>query len=295
MSADNQNQNNNQSNNNGDQNNPTEGGDNQNIVTLDDADSNWTYGGDTWGTNHTDDPMTPQYSEGTFHTTTVHQAWARLCWTGQDITIFGAKRSNHGLYATVVDNGEIVWGDGFSEKPQIQAVLFASQGLEWGDHQVVISNQNKVNVTKNRIWFDVDHATFTGWPIDCNSLPEASVTPSGTIAPAIAIAPTPATNGESNSTDSSSATGGSATLVNATSAAPLNSTSAPLSGTSTLSSTVSPTTTVTLSSSSSSSAAATTSAGAVAGSDSGAGRSVAFDGQLALFGMLAFYLFKRLI
>ncbi|OCF38028.1 hypothetical protein I316_00252 [Kwoniella heveanensis BCC8398] len=293
MSADNQNQNNNQSNNNGDQNNPTEGGDNQNIVTLDDADSNWTYGGDTWGTNHTDDPMTPQYSEGTFHTTTVHQAWAQLCWTGQDITIFGAKRSNHGLYATVVDNGEIVWGDGFSEKPQIQAVLFASQGLEWGDHQVVISNQNKVNVTKNRIWFDVDHATFTGWPIDCNSLPEASVTPSGTIAPA--IAPTPATNGESNSTDPSSATDGSATLFNATSTAPLNSTSAPLSGISTLSSTVSPTTTVTLSSSSSSSAAATTSAGAVAGSDSGAGRSVAFDGQLALFGMLAFYLFKRLI
>ncbi|WVR00097.1 hypothetical protein IAU59_007239 [Kwoniella sp. CBS 9459] len=278
------------------QNNNNEGGENNNVVTLDDADQNWTYGGDTWGTNHTDDPMTPQYSEGTFHTTTVHQAWARLCWTGQDITIFGAKRANHGLYATVVDNGEVVWGDGFSDKPQIQAVLYASQGLEWGDHQIVISNQNKVNVTKNKIWFDVDHATLTGWPIDCNGLPEASVTPSGTVAPA--IAPTSATTGEGSSTASSSdsSTESTATLINATSTA-LNSTSSSVVATSTLSSisSVSPTTTVTLSSSSSSSAVASTSAGAVAGSDSAAGRNIALDGQLALFGIAAFYLFNRFL
>ncbi|WVF72899.1 hypothetical protein IAT40_007717 [Kwoniella sp. CBS 6097] len=281
--------------NNENNNNNNEGGEeNKDVVTLDDADQHWTYGGDTWGTNHTDDPMTPQYSESTFHTTTVHQAWARLCWTGQDITIYGAKRGNHGLYATVVDNGEVVWGDGFSDKAQIQAVLFASQGLEWGDHQVVIYNQNKVNVTKGRIWFDVDHVTLTGWPIDCNGLPEASVTPSGTVAPA--IAPTPAMNGEGNSTKSTNSTSPStATLINATSTA-LGTTSSPVSLTSTLSSTVSPTTTVTLSSSSSSSsAAAITSAGAVAGSDSAAGRNIAIDGQLALFCMAAFYLFKRFI
>ncbi|WVR07602.1 hypothetical protein IAU60_004644 [Kwoniella sp. DSM 27419] len=150
-------------------------------TTLDDVSEFFSWGGDTWGTNHTSDPMTPQYYQGTFHTTTVDQAWTRLCWTGGDLTVYGAKRKNHGAYSVVVDNGEVIWGEGYSADPQIQAVLFASQGLQWGDHQIVITNQNGVNPVDDRIWFDVDYVSFVGSPIRCDALPSPTVEPSATI------------------------------------------------------------------------------------------------------------------
>ncbi|WRT70146.1 uncharacterized protein IL334_007140 [Kwoniella shivajii] len=243
-------------------------------TTLDDSDVNWNYGGDAWGTNHTIDPLIGQYHEGTFHSTTVNQAWARLCWTGTDLIVYGAKRKNHALYTVVVDNGGIEWFDGQSDESQIQAQLYASQGLEWGNHQIVLTNMFKANMTtKDYVWFDIDYAQLSGWPIDCKDLPQNTVTPSGTIAPPITSSSmvnsaVSSTSQPFNSSSSSSSTSNDTSVsVNGTSTSNITSSanstasltkvattansSFTLTGAITVPSSIRPTTTITMSSSTS--------------------------------------------
>ncbi|WWC64480.1 uncharacterized protein I303_107090 [Kwoniella dejecticola CBS 10117] len=253
---------------------------------LDDASDLFQFGGDTWGVDHTKDPWTPQYHEATFHTTTVHLAWSRICWEGQDISIYGAKRDNHGLYAVSIDNQEPVFADGFSKKEQIQAVLYSSGGLEWGKHQLTIWNTNKFNFTKNPIWLDVDFASFTGSAISCNELPEISITPSD---PSGVNA---TSTGSAFPTKSTGAVNATATLpqVNTSSIAAFSVTTAP---------SVSPTTTILLgssvtesvSTSMSSSGNETQASAAATGPSSSAIRLVAgIEGQLALLALASWWL-----
>ncbi|WWC91779.1 uncharacterized protein L201_006726 [Kwoniella dendrophila CBS 6074] len=266
-------------------------------TTLDDCDVNWQYGGDTWGTNHTDDPLRGDYHGGTFYSTTVHKAWARLCWTGMNIEVFGGKRKNHGLYTVVIDNGELQWLSGFSETDQIQASLIKTQELGWGNHQIVLTNMPKTNMTvKSNIWFDIDYAEIDGWPIDCKDLPENTVIPSSTIAPAITTTPT-SINSTYTGNATASTTGGvnNTTANNATSAtltkAPLasgNSSATLLSSTSA----ISPTTTVTMSSSSiSPSGSNATSTESTSGA---LYLQPGMESQLALIGLMGIYCLRLL-
>ncbi|TYJ54222.1 hypothetical protein B9479_005148 [Cryptococcus floricola] len=174
-------------------------------TTLDDTSPFITYGGDTWGTNHTIDALLPKYFDATFHSTTVAGAWARFCWSGTDITLFGAKRNNHALYAVTVDNGPVVWFNGFSGPDQLQAPLFASAGLEQQNHQITIFNENNVNATKGLIWLDVDYINFIGDAIDCTEVENNTVIPSGTIAPPAGMTESAVTSAISSAITSSSA------------------------------------------------------------------------------------------
>ncbi|WVQ84679.1 hypothetical protein IAT38_006834 [Cryptococcus sp. DSM 104549] len=285
-------------------------------TTLDDNSNFFIYGGDTWGTNHTADPLTGKYSNGTFHTTTISGAWARLCWTGTDITIFGAKRENHGLYAAVVDNGDVNWASGFSTQAQIQAVLYSSQGLAQGDHQIVLSNQNAVNATKGLIWFDIDGATVIGTPIDCSSLPDATVTPSGavataTITSAVSSVESSSSQDSTSSEEASTSADEAVTTTAAVDEVPsitaevpttLSTTYATITtSTSSSSSTTShrPTTTITLdqpniSTSPTTSAQIAGAEGASSSSTNGAGRIGSGVEQIAFFGVLGWYLLRML-
>ncbi|OCF77397.1 hypothetical protein I204_01385 [Kwoniella mangroviensis CBS 8886] len=276
-------------------------------TTIDDCDVNWQYMGDTWGTNHTDDPLVGDYHHGTFTSTTIHRASARLCWTGTNAEILGAKRKNHALYTVTVDNGEIEWLNGYSEKAQIQATLYKTEGLEWGNHQITLTSMPKTNMTaKDHIWFDIDYAEIDGWPIDCKDLPENTILPpTGTIAPALSTTypisnstPTSANSTESGTGNSTSSTISS---FNTNSTATL--TKAPLAtsnGTAILANStagISPTTTIMMSSPSSSvqasgvsSSSTTTSSGVSSLAHSP--RSNWIHCQLALIGMMGFYIFK---
>ncbi|WWC72105.1 uncharacterized protein I206_106065 [Kwoniella pini CBS 10737] len=279
-------------------------------TTLNDCDPNWQYMGDTWGTNHTDDPLVGQYYEATFESTTVHKAFARLCWTGTKVEVFGGKRKNHGLYTVSIDNGEIVWLNGYSEKPQIQALLYGTQDLEWGNHQIVLTNMPKTNMTnKDNLWFDIDYAEISGWPIDCKDLPEATVTPTETMIPASAIAhmtnTSPTASSGSNSTNSTTvnSTSGSVQLSGVSTAsltsAPSTSNGSVSQFTSTSpSSNISPTTTVILSSATISNATSTFggSSASATNTTSNADRlRSGTEGQLALCLLLGVYLFKMII
>ncbi|WWC64481.1 uncharacterized protein I303_107091 [Kwoniella dejecticola CBS 10117] len=199
-------------------------------TTLDDCDVNWQYMGDTWGTNHTDDPLVSQYYQGTFESTTVHGAYARLCWTGTKAQILGGKRKNHALYTVSVDNGDPVWLSGYSEKAQIPASLYETEQLEWGNHQIVLTNMPKTNMTKkDNVWFDIDYAEIDGWPIDCKDLPEITVKPTETVIPASAITHMSSSNANATTSDNSTLSGNSTvhsgnTTSNSTSAMPGNAT-----------------------------------------------------------------------
>ncbi|WWC72106.1 uncharacterized protein I206_106066 [Kwoniella pini CBS 10737] len=254
---------------------------------LDDGSDLFQYGGDSWGVDHADDPWTPQYYESTFHTTTVHLAWSRICWEGQDISIYGAKRDNHGMYAVSIDNQDPVFADGFSKQEQMQAVLYASNGLEWNKHQLTIWNTNKFNFTKNHIWLDVDFASFSGSAISCDELPGIAITPSdpsGSVSTST-YPGVPLTSSGANATSTFS-------RVDTSNIAAFSVTTA---------SSISPSTTITLSSLSSVASSSSVSAsatqpqnnGSSAGTSSAGARHVpGVEGQVALLTALGLYLFK---
>ncbi|KAK6909343.1 hypothetical protein I203_103360 [Kwoniella mangroviensis CBS 8507] len=258
---------------------------------LDDASDLFQYGGDTWGVDHKDDPFTPQYQEGTFHTTTVHMAWSRVCWEGTGIKIHGAKRANHGFYAVSIDNAEPELLDGYSKKEQIKAELYVADGLEWGQHQLTIWNVNKFNFIKNHIWLDVDFATIDGNAISCDGLPEITAVPQdpGNSTSSVSITATDSCT-FSNSTISAFTVDPTTTVTNT------------VGLTTTLSSGVSPTTTVQLSFTAASSASnslasnsnSTAPSASSTGASSGAQRLVApgIEGQIAFAGMIGYYLFR---
>ncbi|WWC91778.1 uncharacterized protein L201_006725 [Kwoniella dendrophila CBS 6074] len=230
---------------------------------LDDASDLIQYGGDNWGVDHKDDLSTPKYYEATFHTTTVHLAWSRICWEGGDINVYGAKRDNHGLYAVSIDNGNPEFQDGFSKE-------------------------------------DVDYASFNGNPISCDELPENTVTPSDpsavtpTTAEGAAAATSSATDGPATNTDTAAGVANSTSVTIPAFSA--NSTAAITSSTitPTTTATVGPSTTASSSIASSVSSSAISSASASATNATSAAQNLVpeFQGQIALVGLAGYYLFK---
>ncbi|WVN90835.1 uncharacterized protein L203_106078 [Cryptococcus depauperatus CBS 7841] len=143
-------------------------------ITLDDNSNAFSYGGEAWSIVHTKDPYTGKYFGSTFHSSIVANAWMRLCWTGTDITIYGAKRINHGLYSVVVDNGDVQMYNGYSDPEQFQVILYTSQGLKQGNHQIVLANRNDMNAIDGHIYLDIDYASL---PPDTTSSPTVPATP----------------------------------------------------------------------------------------------------------------------
>ncbi|WVO18554.1 hypothetical protein L204_106273 [Cryptococcus depauperatus] len=150
-------------------------------ITLDDNANAFSYGGEAWSIVHTKDPYTGKYFGSTFHSSIVANSWMRLCWTGTDITIYGAKRNNHGLYSVALDSGDVQMYNGYSDPEQFQVILYTSQGLKQGNHQIVLTNRND-------IW-------------DCSQPPDTTSSPA-----------TPATPPPSGST-STVTVGGTTTVV----------------------------------------------------------------------------------
>ncbi|KAL0243789.1 hypothetical protein I308_105050 [Cryptococcus tetragattii IND107] len=112
------------------------------VTPIDDTNANFGWFGTTWSTNHTVDPLTYEYYDGTL-------------WVSQ-ISI--------GIYGISVDSGDTQYYSGYSEKSTFQQVLYATNGLEEGDHTLKVSNENARNTDEypNYIWLDVDYAAITG-------------------------------------------------------------------------------------------------------------------------------------
>ncbi|KIR97422.1 hypothetical protein L804_05106 [Cryptococcus deuterogattii 2001/935-1] len=129
------------------------------VTPIDDTNANYGWFGTTWSTNHTIDPLTYEYYDG--------GDYAIIAWHGTDIALYGARRNkiaSHGIYGISVDSGDIQYYSGYSEKSTFQQVLYATSGLEEGDHTLKVSNENARNTDEypNYIWLDVDYVAVTG-------------------------------------------------------------------------------------------------------------------------------------
>jgi len=73
-------------------------------------------------------------------------------FTGVNVTIYGARRCNHGEYrVTLDDDAQEVTESGYACGPEsFRQVLFEAHGLEQKAHSVVVQNREQA-------YFDVDY------------------------------------------------------------------------------------------------------------------------------------------
>ncbi|KAH7098716.1 hypothetical protein BKA62DRAFT_832319 [Auriculariales sp. MPI-PUGE-AT-0066] len=123
-------------------------------VQVDDISPLITYNGKWTIGSVTDDEFGDHYSNnGTFHVTQTNSGSATLNFVGNQVTLFGAKRYNHGEFTVALDGNPVVL-DGHSDDPQFQLPLFSSPVLTQGPHTFVVQDSTKD--TASRPYFDVD-------------------------------------------------------------------------------------------------------------------------------------------
>ncbi|KAK6909455.1 hypothetical protein I203_103474 [Kwoniella mangroviensis CBS 8507] len=141
-------------------------------VLIDDASPQIRYyKGDSlsvgWITEHTPkskypDTLISRYSESTFHGTFGEGDYMEYRFNGTGVTVYGAKRDNHGVYGVKIDDNPEERYDG-KGKDNFQAVLYQKMGMDEGaEHVIRMTNYPSAtpNVTRD-IWFDIDHILIT--------------------------------------------------------------------------------------------------------------------------------------
>ncbi|WVR00237.1 hypothetical protein IAU59_007379 [Kwoniella sp. CBS 9459] len=142
-------------------------------ILIDDASPQFSWitttpGGVGWIVDHTmgttyPDPLTNRYSDATFHATFTEGDRMEFRFNGTGVTVYGAKRGNHGTYGVIVDELEEDFMDGYSAKDDMQAVLYEKFGLST-DREHVIKVTNYPSRSKGRtgrLWMDIDHVIIT--------------------------------------------------------------------------------------------------------------------------------------
>ncbi|WVQ84454.1 hypothetical protein IAT38_006606 [Cryptococcus sp. DSM 104549] len=120
-----------------------------------------------WMQDHTADPLVGRYFRSTFYGTANEGDSARLKFNGSAVTIYGAKRLNHGAYSTQLDGGNPEYRLGYSAADQFQQVLYHAEGLATDvEHEVILTNMPSrtsppegSNITE--WWLDIDYAVIT--------------------------------------------------------------------------------------------------------------------------------------
>lgn len=88
------------------------------------------------------DPLADRrYSQSSFMKTSSTNQSASFSFNGTGVQIYGAKRSNHGLYHVNLDNGPNIVMNGSAADPGVfQILLYSATALQQGLHQVKITN-----------------------------------------------------------------------------------------------------------------------------------------------------------
>ncbi|TFK50039.1 hypothetical protein OE88DRAFT_1752646 [Heliocybe sulcata] len=130
-------------------------------TTIDNVDPLINYSPSTQWSEGARDTATDQYfarysNGGTFTLTVTNGAYAEFTFNGTDVAIFGAKRSNHGMYAITLDNNSIGTFNGSTDDPVgIWGPLYTVNGLAQGSHTVRITHAGNTGQ-----FLDVDYITF---------------------------------------------------------------------------------------------------------------------------------------
>ena len=96
--------------------------------------------------------------EGTFAVSNTNGASATISFFGSRIALYGAKRSNHNQFTTVLDGGNPLVGDGKSQQPLFGQTLYQSPILANTAHTVTITVASAVaDVAQS--FFDLDYVS----------------------------------------------------------------------------------------------------------------------------------------
>nr|XP_019010275.1 uncharacterized protein I206_04743 [Kwoniella pini CBS 10737]OCF49056.1 hypothetical protein I206_04743 [Kwoniella pini CBS 10737] len=109
------------------------------------------------------DNQSGKYSESTFHGTFGEGDYMEYKFNGTGITIYGAKRPNHGVYGIKVDDIPEERYDGKGDDV-FQAILYQRMGLdEKVEHTIRVTNYPSAtqNKTDEDVWLDIDHLIIT--------------------------------------------------------------------------------------------------------------------------------------
>ncbi|KAF9547703.1 hypothetical protein CPC08DRAFT_625535 [Agrocybe pediades] len=121
-------------------------------ITLEDTtpmirySSNWQVGSSAV------DPLADEYSEKSFTVTSKQGESLRLQFYGTGVTIFGARRGNHGIYSAQLDGGPVFRATGTSTSGDLMQVLYTGNAT-LGMHTVTVTNDQDE-------FFDLDYVTF---------------------------------------------------------------------------------------------------------------------------------------
>lgn len=63
-----------------------------------------------------------------------------IAFNGTGVSLYGAKRSNHGLYTVNMDGADSIQANGSSSTSFFQQTLYASNNLTLGYHSVTLEN-----------------------------------------------------------------------------------------------------------------------------------------------------------
>ncbi|KAF9547700.1 hypothetical protein CPC08DRAFT_715749 [Agrocybe pediades] len=93
-----------------------------------------------------------EYSEKSFTVTSKQGESFKLQFYGTGVTIFGARRGNHGIYSAQLDGGPVFSATGTSTSDDLMQVLYTGNAT-LGMHTVTVRNDQDE-------YFDLDYVTF---------------------------------------------------------------------------------------------------------------------------------------
>ncbi|CAE6426435.1 unnamed protein product [Rhizoctonia solani] len=130
--------------------------------TLDDASALISYDS-TWddGFNSPADKQFAKYQGQSFHCTNIDGAVANMTFRGTAVYIYGAKRSNHGLYRVTINDEESPAMSGrppLGQPDQFQTLLFSKEGLPNGENTLKLTN---VREGDRLDYVDIDYIVIT--------------------------------------------------------------------------------------------------------------------------------------
>ncbi|WWC91691.1 uncharacterized protein L201_006637 [Kwoniella dendrophila CBS 6074] len=141
-------------------------------ITIDDNSPQFQYYSKSngWIQDHRADNWTVDYFKQTFMGTYTQGDYVSLTFNGTAIAVYGARRSNHGYYATKLDDGAMTFQNANSGPPKFQTVIFQAAGLSPNiEHTLTMTNtpdKNNLPVKAGeQWWFDVDYAVITTAPV----------------------------------------------------------------------------------------------------------------------------------
>ncbi|ODN81549.1 hypothetical protein L202_01967 [Cryptococcus amylolentus CBS 6039] len=141
-------------------------------IFIDDASPQLVYRSNSsgWITDHRNgttwpDPTTDQYSFSTFHATSTEGDSLTVKFNATTVSLYGAKRPNHGIFGVIIDGGDEQFVSGWAEGSVYGQRLFKAVDLSAEkEHTMTVTNYPSKTTGQTDdgtgFWLDIDYIVF---------------------------------------------------------------------------------------------------------------------------------------